>query len=171
MAQKAKKDRAKSNAATLNTLHLMSLAFNVSFLLITLLFRRRSSSFLLYTLLSLPALACEFFLERSGRPSYIVSPSGTASLKSAGEDLAAQGLTEYMFDIVWVTWACLVAVLVVGNLGWGLYAVVPVFAAWKGWGLIGAARGLMGGAQGAGGTSQEQEQAPTGNRRSRRVAA
>lgn len=59
----------------------------------------------------------------------------------------------------------------VGNLGWGLYAVVPVFAAWKGWGLIGAARGLMGGAQGAGGTSQEQEQAPTGNRRSRRVAA
>lgn len=39
-------------------------------------------------------------------------------MKSPGEDLAAKGLTEYLFDVVWVTWGCLGVVLVVGNWGW-----------------------------------------------------
>jgi len=50
------------------------------------------------------------------------------ALKSSGEDLAAEGLTEYLFDIVWVTWGCLVAVLVLGNWGWLLW--VSIFFMW-----------------------------------------
>jgi len=166
MAQKARKDRAKNNASTLFNLHITSLVINLFFLAFSLLFRSRS--LITYLVLSIPAFACQFILERSGRPSTTVSPNGTKTLK-AGEDLSAEGLTEYMFDVVWVTWACILSVVVFGNWGWLLYAVLPVFAVWKGWGLLGAARGMMGGGQGAG--IPEQEQVPQGNRRSRRVAA
>jgi hypothetical protein len=163
MAQKAKKDRAKSNTAALNTLHIGSLTLNTLFILFAL-FRRRS--WLAYTILSLPSLIAEFILERSGRPQY--DPS-TKALKSAGEDLAAQGLTEYMFDIVWITWASLVMVVLVGNWGWIFWGVVPVYGAWKGYGLLGLARGMMGGAKGGAMPSEEQVQAG-GNRRQRRAA-
>merc|ERR1712000_196688 len=98
MAQKAKKDRAKSNAAALNNLHISSLVVNVLFLLAHFLFRSRS--LWLYGLLSAPALICEYVLEISGRPKY---DSQTKALIKSGEDLNAPGLTEYMFDVIWVT--------------------------------------------------------------------
>ncbi|TVY40912.1 hypothetical protein LCER1_G009115, partial [Lachnellula cervina] len=113
MAQKAKKDRAKANISTLNTLHITALSLNAAFILFSLLIRRRS--FLTYAVLSLPSLIAEFILETTGRPKYDAT---TKALKSAGEDLAAEGLTEYMFDVIWVTWASLVAVVVCGNWGW-----------------------------------------------------
>src|SRR5277367_5862944 len=104
MAQKARKDRAKSNISALNNLHIGTLTLNILFLLSTFIWRRRS--LLLFALLSVPSLVCEFILERTGRPSFV-----NGSLKSAGEDLAGEGLTEYMFDVIWVTWGCLVAVI------------------------------------------------------------
>lgn len=162
MAQKAKKDRAKSNAATLNSLHIGSALINAIFLLVSLLFLRRS--LVAYLVLSIPAFVCQYLLETTGRPKYL--PDG--KLRTSGEDLAAVGLTEYMFDVVWVTWASLVAVVIFGNWGWLLWAVVPVFGLWKGWGLFGAARGMMG-QQGAG--QAPQEQAPAMNRKQRRMAA
>lgn len=163
MAQKAKKDRAKANTSTLNTLHIGTLTLNLLFLLSNLLWRRRS--LVTYLLLSVPSIICEYILERTGRPSYT-----NGSLKSAGEDLAAQGLTEYMFDVVWVTWGCLVVVILFGNWGWLLWAVVPAYGAVKGYSLLGMAKGMMGGAQGQGMPAVE-ERAAAGNRRQRRVAA
>lgn len=163
MAQKAKKDRAKANISTLNTLHIGTLSLNVLFILFNLLFRRRS--LLVYTILSLPSFVAQYILETSGRPKF--DPT-TKALKSAGEDLAAPGLTEYMFDIIWVTWLCLVMVMVVGNWAWLIWATIPVYGLWKGYGLLGMARGMMGGAQ------QQQmpteEQVVAGNRRQRRAA-
>ena len=163
MAQKAKKDRAKANISTLNTLHIGTLSLNVLFILFNLLFRRRS--LLVYTILSLPSFVAQYILETSGRPKF--DPT-TKALKSAGEDLAAPGLTEYMFDIIWVTWLCLVMVMVVGNWAWLIWAAIPVYGLWKGYGLLGMARGMMGGAQ------QQQmpteEQVVAGNRRQRRAA-
>jgi len=165
MAQKAKKDRAKANISTLNTLHITALVLNVAFILFSILIRRRS--FLTYTTLSLPSLVAEFILETTGRPKYDATTKG---LKSAGEDLAAEGLTEYMFDVIWVTWASLVAVVVFGNWGWLVWGVVPVFGVWKGWGLLGMARGMMGGGKGGQGQAPEQIAAGQGNRKQRRAA-
>jgi hypothetical protein len=162
MAQKAKKDRAKSNAATLNILHLSSAIINAVFVLLSLLFLRRS--LVVYIILSLPAFVCQYLLETTGRPKYL--PDG--KLRTSGEDLAAEGLTEYMFDVVWVTWASLVSAVIFGNWGWIVWAVVPVFGLWKGWGLFGAARGMMGQQGAAQGT---QEQIPAQNRKQRRAAA
>ncbi|TVY20466.1 SRP-independent targeting protein 2-like [Lachnellula arida] len=166
MAQKAKKDRAKANISTLNTLHITALTLNAAFILFSIFIRRRS--FLTYTILSLPSLIAEFILETTGRPKYDAT---TKALKSAGEDLAAEGLTEYMFDVIWVTWASLVAVVVCGNWGWLVWGVVPVFGVWKGWGLLGMARGMMGGGQGGQGQAPEgQMAAGQGNRKQRRAA-
>lgn len=163
MAQKARKDRAKSNISALSNLHIGTLTLNILFLLSNFVWRRRS--LLLYTLFSVPSIVCEFILERTGRPSY-----ANGSLKSAGEDLAAEGLTEYMFDVIWVTWGCLVAVILFGNWGWLLWAVVPAYGAVKGYSLLGLAKGVMGGAQGQGMQGVE-EPVPAGSRKQRRVAA
>jgi len=163
MAQKAKKDRAKANAATLNNLHIGTLAINLLFLISSLLFRRRS--LLTYAILSIPSLICSYILETTGRPKF--DPS-TNALKSSGEDLAAPGLTEYMFDVVWITWASLLAVMLFGNWGWLLWAVVPIYGGYKGYGLIGMAKGMMGGGQQG---QMPEQQASTGNRKQRRMAA
>ncbi|RMJ06841.1 hypothetical protein BHE90_015511 [Fusarium euwallaceae] len=162
MAQKAKKDRAKSNAAALNNLHIGSLVVNVLFLLAHFLFRSRS--LWLYGLLSAPSLICEYVLEISGRPKY--DPS-TRALRSAGEDLSNAGLTEYMFDVIWVTWASAILVILFGNKGWLLWVVVPAYGLYLGSGLLGMGRQKMAELQGGGGVG---DAAPQGNRRARRAA-
>ncbi|KAI0879606.1 DUF788 domain-containing protein [Hypoxylon argillaceum] len=163
MAQKARKDRAKANTAALKNLHIGTLIVNSIFILFNLFFKRRS--LLLYALLSIPAFVCEFILESTGRPKY---DSSTSSLKTAGEDLSASGLTEYMFDVVWVTWASVILVTFFGNWSWLLWSVVPAYGVYKGYGLLGAARGMAG-------MQQAQEQPAggiqaTGNRKQRRAA-
>src|SRR4051812_40802615 len=115
MAQKAKKDRAKANSVALNNLHIGSLASNAVFLLFWLVFRSRS--LWLYGILSLPSFICEAVLETTGRPKY----EANGALRTAGEDMANQGLTEYMFDIVWVTWASQILVIALGNYAWLLW--------------------------------------------------
>jgi len=76
-----------------------------------------------------------------------------------------------MFDVIWVTWASLVAVVVFGNWGWLVWGVVPVFGVWKGGGVLGMARGMMGGGQGGQGQASEEQMASgQGNRRQRRAA-
>ncbi|CAN8096527.1 unnamed protein product [Discula destructiva] len=164
MAQKAKKDRAKSNGTALNNLHIGAAVVNGLFLAWSLLFRSRS--LLAYVLLSLPSFICQFTLEKAGRPKY---DAATGALKSAGEDLAASGLTEYMWDVVWITWACQVLVMLFGNWLWLLWTVVPAYGAYKGYGLLGMAKQLSGmqGMQGAEG----QEAAPAATNRKQRRAA
>jgi hypothetical protein len=163
MAQKARKDRAKSNSAALNNLHIGSLIVNGLFLLLHFVFRSRS--LLTWFLLSLPSFFCQFTLEKTGRPSY---DADTKALKSAGEDLSAPGLTGYMFDIVWVTWAAALLVALFGNWAWLLWVVVPAYGAYKAYGMMGAAKQMaqMGGmgANAAGGPP------PPANRKQRRAA-
>ncbi|KAH6604223.1 hypothetical protein Trco_007669 [Trichoderma cornu-damae] len=162
MAQKAKKDRAKSNAASLNNLHTGSLVVHVLFLLSHFLFRSRS--LLVYGLLSVPSLICEYILEASGRPRY---DAASGALKASGEDLAAAGLTEYMFDVIWVTWASILSAMLFGNWGWMLFAVVPAYGAYLGYGLLGMGKNAVAQMQGAGNAGSA---APQGNRRARRTA-
>ena len=159
MAQKAKKDRARSNTTALNNLHIGTAIVNTIFVLFHSLLRSRS--LLAYVLLSAPSFVCEYVLEVSGRPKY--DPT-TKALKTAGEDLAAEGLTEYMFDVIWVTWASIVAVMLFGNWGWLLWLSVPAYGVWLGYGLLGMGKQKLAQMQ------QSDEPAPQGNRRSRRAA-
>ncbi|KAL2076025.1 hypothetical protein VTL71DRAFT_968 [Oculimacula yallundae] len=163
MAQKAKKDRAKANIASLNSLHIGSATANGVFLLFNLFIKRRS--LLAWTILTIPSLIAEYILETSGRPKY---DAATKTLKSAGEDLSAPGLTEYMFDIIWVTWLCLISVITFGNWGWIVWGIVPAYGMYKGYGLLGMAKGMMGGAQA--GQIPDEQVATQGNRKQRRAA-
>ncbi|KAG9236994.1 hypothetical protein BJ875DRAFT_191356 [Amylocarpus encephaloides] len=162
MAQKAKKDRAKANASTLYVLHLLALTCHGLFLLANFVFRRRS--LLAYIFFSTPSFICQFILETTGRPKYDAS---TKALKTAGEDLSAPGsAADYMFDVIWVTWGCLLLVTFFGNWAWLLWLVVPVFGVYKGYGMLSMARNMMGGGQGA---EMPDQQQPVGNRKQRRA--
>ncbi|PKS09993.1 hypothetical protein jhhlp_004617 [Lomentospora prolificans] len=163
MAQKAKKDLAKSNAAALKNLHTLSLAINAAFLAFALLVRPRSLT--LYGILSAPAFVSQFILERSGRPT---RDPATGALRSAGQDLGAEGLTAYMFDVVWVTWASLVLVALIGDKGWALWTVVPAYGGYQAVRLLLKARGLAGG---MGGMGAQPDAAPQGGNRKQRRAA
>ena len=167
MAQKARKDRAKSNETTLKNLHIGALTVNGIFLLSHFLFRSRS--LLYWFILSIPSFLCQYTLEKTGRPSYDAS---TKALKASGEDLAAQGLTEYMFDVVWVTWAAAILVTLFGNWAWIFWTVVPAYGAYKGFGLMGAAKSMAGlGGMGAAGGDAGAGAVPAGNRKQRRAGA
>jgi hypothetical protein len=74
-----------------------------------------------------------------------------------------------MFDIIWVTWLCLISVILFGNKGWIVWSIIPAYGLYKGYGLLGMARGMMGGAQ-AGQIPDEQVAASGGNRKQRRAA-
>ncbi|KAL2123369.1 hypothetical protein VTJ04DRAFT_3824 [Mycothermus thermophilus] len=160
MAQKARKDLAKSNTQALNNLHLYSLLVNAFFLLWHFLFRPRSLT--LWLVLSLPSFICQAILEKTGRPRY---DKETGALKSAGEDLSAAGLTEYMWDVVWVTWGAAVLAALFGNGAWFLWLLIPAFGGYKAFGMMGAARQMagLGAGAGAGGV-------PPQNRKQRRAA-
>lgn len=72
-------------------------------------------------------------------------------------------------DIIWVTWCCLIAVITFGNWGWVVFSVIPVYGAYKGYGLLGIARGMMGGAK-SGQIPDEGMVQAQGNRKQRRAA-
>ncbi|TLS22961.1 uncharacterized protein PpBr36_05869 [Pyricularia pennisetigena] len=164
MAQKAKKDRAKSNAATLYKLHVGSALVHATFLLCHTMLKPRS--LLGYILVSVPSFICQLTLEKAGRPKH----DANGTLKSSGEDLAASGLTEYMFDVVWVTWATLVLVILFGNSLFFVWLLIPAFAAYKGFGLMGTARQMAALQKGGVDPAGAQQQQPAGNRKQRRAA-
>ena len=162
--QKALKTLAAKNTQTLNRTHLISLAVNTLYFLLRFFLSLRRS-LLLYILISLPALLIEFWFERIARPTYTSPSSGEKDLKRAGEDLEAKGLTEWMWDLVYWTWACVVLVTLFGDWAWWAWAAVPAYSGWLAWSTYTGARsglgGMMGGtggegAGGAGGQSKRQ---------------
>lgn len=117
MAQKARKDRARANEASLKALHIGSAAVNALFITWCFILPFTAKrSIAAYIILSIPAVVAQYILESTGRPRYV-----DGQMKNSGEDLAAPGLTEYLFDIVWITWTSLISVIFFGNWGWLLF--------------------------------------------------
>lgn len=87
-------------------------------LLLRLVLVRRS--FWAYLILSLPSLLIQFWFERIGRPTYAEGPNGK-ELKRAGEDLEAKGLTEWMWDVVYWSWGCIVFTTLLGDWAWWFF--------------------------------------------------
>jgi hypothetical protein len=48
----------------------------------------------------------------------------TGALIASGEDLGAPGVIEWCFDVIYVTWACLVGSSLLGEFVWWLYLSV-----------------------------------------------
>lgn len=116
--QKAAKTLAARNTAILNRTLLISLVLHALFLTLrAILFRRSFSkrSLALYAVLSAPSLFIQFWFERIGRPQY---DQGSGELRKSGEDLEAKGLTEYMWDVMYWTYGCLILVALAGDWAW-----------------------------------------------------
>ncbi|CUS12018.1 unnamed protein product [Tuber aestivum] len=142
MANKAAKQLARANTATLNRTHLTTLVLHTLFILYRLLYR--SGSWRKYVILSLPSLVIEVYLERLGRPKYASGGNGGPPvLVSAGEDMEGKGVTEYMWDIVYVTWGVLGLVGVAGEWGWWVWAIVPMYAVYLAVGMYRGMSGMM----------------------------
>jgi hypothetical protein len=153
--QKASKTLARTNSATLQRTHLTTLSIHLIFILFRLLFLR--GSVLKYVLLVLPSLLVEFYLDRLGRPRY----HANGELRSAGEDLAASGVTEYLWDIVYATWIILGLVGLLGEWAWWVALVVPLYVVYLAWGFYKGFGGMPGmpavQEEAAGGMSKRQQ--------------
>jgi len=84
----------------------------------------------LYILTFFPAFFLSNYLVKIGTPRR--DPT-TGTLISYGEDLRQAGVTEWCFDIVYVTWICQVGSGILGDWVWWLYLVIPLFAVFKLW--------------------------------------
>jgi hypothetical protein len=155
------------NTSRLKQTHLITLAMHAVFLLLRFTLRT-SLSLKRYSLLSAPALLIEFYLEKLARPSY--NPDG--SLRRAGEDLDAQGLTEFMWDILYWTWINLTLVIVFGNRAWWLYLVIPAYAIYAAVTTASGLKSSLSGLAGGGGepASQSKRQQKMEKRGGQRVA-
>jgi len=152
-------------------LHLLSLAVHVFFLLVGYFWLKRS--LLAWFFVSLPSLGIEFWFERIARPTF-TDQAGSNELKRAGEDLDAKGLTEWMWDVIYWTWACVLFTAVAGNWAWYFWLVAPLYSAWLAWTKFsGARQGFAGGMGGAGGeetpAAQSKRQAKMEKRGGQRV--
>jgi len=136
MANKASKSLARSNTLSLRRTHLTTATLHALFILYRLIYLRGSLT--KYILLSTPSLLTEYYLDKLGRPRY----SAGGELSHPGEDMAAKGVTEYLWDIVYATWICLGLVGVLGEWAWWVGLVVPAYAVYLAWGLY---KGFAGG--------------------------
>ncbi|KAJ5677572.1 uncharacterized protein N7477_003205 [Penicillium maclennaniae] len=153
MAQKAAKSLASRNAAVLHRTHLTSAAIHIIFLVLHFMFQR-PGSLKRYIFLGVPALVIEFYLDKVGRPCY----TQDGFLRSAGEDLNATGLTEYMWDVLYWTQGCIVAVCIFNDRAWWLWAVVPLYSIYLAYTTI---MGVKKGFAGLGGNGEgEGEEGP-----------
>ncbi|KAL2363311.1 hypothetical protein RJZ56_003800 [Blastomyces dermatitidis] len=150
MAQKAAKTLAARNTRLLNRTHLTSLSLHLLYLLLHFLFNRPRvlTPYLIFTT---PTLAIEFYLERLGRPRYSRDGGSGNTLRSAGEDLDAPGLTEYFWDVIYWTWGCMGAVCIFGDRAWWLWVVVPLYSAWLVYSTFMGFKGSMAGMAGMAG--------------------
>lgn len=148
--QKAVKTLAAANTKRLNTTLALTLGIHLAFWLLRALVFRASftrKSLLLYLALASPQLFINFLFEKQSRP--LNAPDG--SVKRAGEDLEAKGLTEYLWDVTYWTYGVLVLVTFLGDWAWIFWAIIPVYSLWLAWSTY---SGMRSGYQDAAGVPQ-----------------
>ena len=110
-------------------MHIASAVAHLLFNFFRLVLRRSSTSrnsYILYAILSVPALIVEFWFQNIGAPSY----GSDGELRRAGEDLEAKGLTEFLMDIFWWTLGVTVVAGVFGNKIWWFWSLAPIYGAY-----------------------------------------
>ncbi|KAF8520129.1 hypothetical protein JB92DRAFT_2896295 [Gautieria morchelliformis] len=86
-------------------------------------------SIMVYVTTLAPSMFLYSFLVRAGTPRRDAS----GMLLSPGDDLNQAGLTDWSWDIIYVTWACQVGSSLFGEWVWWLYLVIPLYAGYRAW--------------------------------------
>lgn len=76
--------------------------------------------------------------------------------------MEAQGLTEWMWDVLYWTWGCIGGAAVLGEWVWWAWAIVPLYSVWCVYGMYTGARGMMGMGGAAGQGQSGAGEAPGG---------
>lgn len=140
MARQAEKQLANTNAVKIQNMRKAAIAVNVLFILIRLVWYYGTTSkktWFMYIVTNIAATLIQLQLENIGMPRF----AEDGQLISAGEDLGQKGLTEYLFDIVYMTWIVYTLVAVITDYAWLMYLAIPVYATVKAWPLV---RGMLG---------------------------
>ncbi|KAF9468977.1 hypothetical protein BDZ94DRAFT_559265 [Collybia nuda] len=135
MANASAKRIANQNEVAVKTLKLGMVIPTVISLVLRFLFRRDSlppskGSLAIYVVTFFPAFFLSNYLVKIGTTRR--DPT-TGTLISYGEDLNQTGVTEWCFDILYVTWACQIGSGAFGEWFWWLYMVIPLYAVFKLW--------------------------------------
>ncbi|KAH8113403.1 hypothetical protein DFH11DRAFT_341836 [Phellopilus nigrolimitatus] len=134
MANAAAKKTAAQNEKALQNLHVGMLASNALSILVR--WWRRRGVFSLHFgaafLCVVASYAAEalvyYFLSSSGRPSR----DAAGNVRPPSVDLANPGFVcEWMFDLLYITWACQVGSALFGEYVWWLYLTIPGYIVYK----------------------------------------
>ncbi|KAH7113297.1 hypothetical protein B0J11DRAFT_553978 [Dendryphion nanum] len=140
MAQKALKQLAAANTSRLNLTLILTFVTHLIYILLRPLYYHSTysrRSLILYLVLSAPQLLINFQFERLSRPTY----SENGSPIRAGEDLDAPGLTEYMWDVSYWTYLCVILSAILGDLAWWFYLAIPIYSVYAAWTTYTGVRG------------------------------
>lgn len=163
MASTSSKKIANANKQALLQLHQLAAAVNLVALVAVFYFRRPASP-LPFLVVSVPSWVSQLILQRTGASTYATDAStGQPRLVRAGEDILHEGLYEYLFDTIYVTWIIDALMVVFGtNRVWWLMIVVPGFVIFK---LALLAKSFFGGS-----SSREKAAVPAAPEKSKRQA-
>lgn len=144
MAGAAEKKRAQRNTEILASLHKISISIAIVSLISITIFKRPGQCLPYFLFFNIPSMVCEYIVENIGRPTFEVNEDGYTVLVRAGDDLQQSGLTEYMFDIVYLSNLINLLMSLFGTMKvWYLILIVPVYACWKLKGLASTVLGFL----------------------------
>ncbi|KAF9782322.1 hypothetical protein BJ322DRAFT_1212751 [Thelephora terrestris] len=134
MANASAKKTAANNERTISNLRQGLLIVITLSMLIRLIFRTKSlsptqPSFWIHIFSHILSTITARYLSKIGEPKR----SATGELISPGEDLNQPGVTEWYFDVIYVSWACQLGSAIFGEMFWWLAAAIPLYAFYKIW--------------------------------------
>ncbi|KAA1466107.1 DUF788-domain-containing protein [Dentipellis sp. KUC8613] len=128
----SKRIASQNEAATKNLLYGQAIS-NLLALVVRLLFKRSnlfSAKIIFFYGVSLAI--SQFLYQRLVRMGTPKRDSAGA-LISPGDDLNQPGVTEWLFDILYIAWACQLGSALLGEWVWWLYISIPTFVLYKLW--------------------------------------
>jgi len=145
MARSSEKKLAAQNARTMSSLWRGFLIVNAIYLLYRVWYHYATFS---WWLVAMYAASCgiSVLLLRQLNAMATATFDESGLIVDGGQDLAQEGITSYMFDVIYVTWFVHLSTALVSDLFWWLYLVIPAFALYKIVMLV-RSTGLLGGGQ------------------------
>ncbi|KAI0303179.1 DUF788-domain-containing protein [Russula brevipes] len=137
MANASAKRIASQNEAAIKNMLYGHVLGNLLPLLIRVLFqwqtfRQSKKAIVLYSISVALSQFLYHHLKKMGTPRR----DSTGNLLSPGDDLNQPGMTEWIFDILYISWFAQVGSAILGEWFWWIYVVIPTFVIYKLWNVL-----------------------------------
>ncbi|KAI0284991.1 putative opsin [Russula aff. rugulosa BPL654] len=137
MANASAKRIASQNEAAIKNMLYGHLLGNLLPLLIRILFRwqafqQSKKAIVLYCVSVALSQFLYQHLKRMGTPRR----DSTGNLVSPGDDLNQPGMTEWTFDVLYISWIAQLGSAILGEWFWLIYITIPTFVLYKLWSVV-----------------------------------